>query len=210
MITKHMKYSVYSIIAFLLLGLGISLQIKAGIGQSMLNAFALTMAELFHLEVGTILNILNTLFFMTFVLIRKTNIDSKDIIQILSIIANGFIINFFVYYVFADLVIESYLQKVLVFLLGLCLSSVSLGIIMAIEIIKFPLESLCVELCQKLNTNLTVVRMRFDLLFLLSTLIITLVSKNALYIREGTVISFLLLSRLMGLTYYFFKKRLAM
>lgn len=206
--TKYMKYTVYSILAFLLLGLGISLQIKAGIGQSMLNAFALTLAELFHLEVGTMLNILNILFFTTYILIRKTSFDSRDIVQILATIANGYIINFFVYYIFADLVIESYLLKVLTFLLGLCLASVSLGAVLAIEIIKFPLESLCVVLCHKFKKNLTTVRMRFDILFLLSTLIITLISGNTLFIREGTIISFLLLSRLMGLTYDFLKDRL--
>lgn len=208
MITKHMNYSVYSIIAFLLLGLGISLQIKAGIGQSMLNAFALTLAELFHLEVGTMLNILNILFFIAYILIRKTSFDFRDVVQILATVANGYIINFFVYNILADLVIESYLIKVLTFLLGLCLASVSLGAVLAIGIIRFPLESLCVVLCQKLKKKLTTVRMRFDILFLLSTLIITLISGNTLFIREGTVISFLLLSRLMGLTYDFLKDRL--
>lgn len=208
MIAKHIKYTAYSIIAFLLLGLGISLQIKAGIGQSMLNAFALTLAELFHLEVGTMLNILNILFFITYILIRKTNFESRDVIQILATIANGYIINFFVYYVFADFAIDSYLLRVLTFLLGLCLASASLGAVLAIEIIRFPLESLCVVLCQKLNKNLTTVRMRFDMLFLFSTLVISLISGNTIFIREGTVISFLLLSRLMGLTYYFLKNRI--
>jgi uncharacterized membrane protein YczE len=203
-----MKHTVYSILAFLLLGLGISLQIKAGIGQSMLNAFALTFAELFHLEIGTILNILNILFFITYFHIRKTHIDYRDIIQIISTITSGYIINLFVYYIFADIVIESYFLKVLIFLLGLCLASISLGAVLAIEIIKFPLESLCMVLGQKLEKNLTTIRMRFDIFFLFSTLIITLISRNTLYIREGTIISFLLLSRLMGFTYYFLKNRL--
>lgn len=41
-----------------MLGLGISLQIKAGIGQNMPNAFALILAKLFNLEIGTVLNLL--------------------------------------------------------------------------------------------------------------------------------------------------------
>lgn len=56
MIPQYMKKILYSVSAFLMLGLGISLQIKAGIGQSMLNAFALTLAELLNLEVGTVKN----------------------------------------------------------------------------------------------------------------------------------------------------------
>lgn len=204
--TKYMKNTIFSISAFLSLGLGISLQIKAGIGQSMLNAFALTLAELFQLEVGTLLNILNIIFFTAYIYIRKTKISFRDIIQILSTIMNGYIINLFVYQIFVNVVIESYLLKIFIFLLGLCLASISLGAILAIEIIKFPLESLCMLFSQKHGKSLTTVRMKFDVFFLCSTLIITLISKNTLYIREGTIISFLLLSRLMGFSYYYLKK----
>lgn len=205
MITKQMKHNAYSIAAFLLLGLGISLQIKAGIGQSMLNAFVLTVAELFRLEAGTTLNIMNTLFFITYLFLRKAPINYKDAIQIASTILSGYVINIFLYHVLADIVIEAYILKVLVFLLGLGLASISLGAVLAIDIIKFPLESLCIVLGQKLGMSLTTVRMRFDMVFLLGTLVIAIIFGSTLYIREGTVVSFLLLSRLMGLAYYFFR-----
>jgi uncharacterized membrane protein YczE len=191
-----------------MLGLGISLQIKAGIGQSMLNAFALTLSESFGLDVGTMLNLLNMLFFIIYLVIRRSRINHLDIIQIIATIANGFIINIFVYFIFDNLIIESYLLRVILFILGLSLASVSLGAILAMEIIQFPLESLCIVLGQRLKSKLTTVRMGFDIFFMLSTLIITLMTKHTLYIREGTIISFFLLSRLMGFSYYFLKKRL--
>lgn len=207
-ITKngYLKKTIYSIFAFLMLGLGISLQIKAGIGQSMLNAFALTVAELFHFQVGTLLNILNLIFFITYFVIRKTPFHYKDMIQIIATIANGYIINLFVYYLLADFVIHSYLLRVLIFLSGLLLASVSLGLILAIEIIKFPLESLCIIIGQKLGKNLTYTRKWFDVVFLCGTLLISFLSGNTLNIREGTIISFFLLSRFMGFSYQFFKK----
>jgi len=209
MIKKYLSWTIYSILAFLLFGMGISLQIKAAIGQGMLNAFALTLARLSASEVGTVLNILNTTFFITYLIIRKTRFDCKDIVQITATIANGFIINLFVYVIFADLMISSYILKVSVFIFGLCLSSISLGAILAIGIIKFPLESLCIVLAQKFEKDLSIIRMRFDMFFLAGTLIITLISGNTLYIREGTIISFLLLSRFLGLSYHFFRKRLS-
>lgn len=203
-----MKKSLYSVLAFLMLSLGITLQIKAGIGQSMLNAFALILAEIFNLEIGTILNILNMSFFILYLIIRKSRINRRDIIQIVATITNGYIVNLFVYSLFDHLIIQSYFLRVLTFMFGLILASLSLGAIMAMEIIQFPLESLCVVLGQKLKHNLTIIRMRFDIFFMLSTLILTLMTSHNLYIREGTLISFFLLSRLMGFSYYSYKKRL--
>ncbi|ABX42132.1 YczE/YyaS/YitT family protein [Lachnoclostridium phytofermentans] len=205
---QNMKKTLYSVSAFLMLSLGISLQIKAGIGQSMLNAFALILAEIFKLEIGTILNLLNMLFFILYLIIRRTHMNRRDIVQIVATIANGYLVNLFVYFLFDHLIIQSYFLRVLTFLFGLSLASLSLGAILAMEIIQFPLESLCIALGEKLKHKLTTVRMRFDIFFLLSTLLLTLVTKHNLYIREGTIISFFLLSRLMGFSYYFLKKRL--
>lgn len=207
MIPQYMKKILYSVPAFLMLSLGISLQIKAGIGQSMLNAFALILAELFNLEIGTMLNLLNMLFFILYLIIRKSHINRRDIVQVAATIANGYIVNLFVYFIFDHLIIQSYFLRVLTFMLGLSLASLSLGAILAMEIIQFPLESLCIVLGQKLGYNLTTIRMRFDIFFMLSTLILTLMTSHSLYIREGTIISFFLLSRLMGFSYDFHKKR---
>lgn len=204
---KYMKKILYSVAAFLMLGLGISLQIKAGIGQSMLNAFALILADVFKLEIGTVLNLLNMLFFILYLIIRRSHINRRDIIQILATIANGYIVNLFVYFIFDHLIIQSYLLRLLTFMLGLSLASLSLGAILAMEIIQFPLESFCIVLGQKLGCKLTTIRMRFDIFFMLSTLILTLTTNHNLYIREGTIISFFLLSRLMGYSYYFHKNR---
>lgn len=203
---KYIKRSLYSISLFLMLGLGISLQIKAGIGQSMLNAFILLIADLLNLEIGTFLNLLNILFFIIYLIIRKSRFNRYDIIQIIATIANGYIINLFVYFILNNFIIESYFFRVFTFILGLSLASISLGGILAMEIIQFPLESLCLTLGQKLGYSLTVIRMRFDIFFMITTIILTLITNHTLYIREGTIISFLVLSRLMGFSYYYRKR----
>ncbi len=203
---KNIKFAIYSILTFVLLGLGISLQIKAAIGQSMLNAFALTLSDTVNLKVGTILNIINLLFFISYLLIRRSRFNYTDIVQVVATIANGYVINFFVYYVFSNLTIEAYIYKIIVFLMGLSLSSISLGAILAIGIVKFPLESLCLTIGDIFKKKLSTVRRGFDIVFLITILGITFIKGNALYIREGTIISFFLLSNLLGISYSFFKK----
>jgi uncharacterized membrane protein YczE len=203
---NNFKYAIYSVFTFVFLGLGISLQIKAVIGQSMLNAFALTLSDTVNLKVGTILNIVNLLFFISYLLIRRSKFNYTDIIQVVATIANGYVINFFVYYVFLNLTIEVYIYKIIIFLIGLLLSSTSLGAILAIGIVKFPLESLCLTICDIFNKKLSTIRRSFDIIFLITTLCITFIKGNALHIREGTIVSFFLLSNLLGFSYSFFKK----
>lgn len=208
MIPQQTQKLLYSVLAFLMLGLGISLQIKAGIGQSMFNAFSLILADLFNLELGTVLNFLNILFLIIYLIIRRSHINRRDIIQIAATIVNGYIVNFYIYIILNHLIIQTYFMNVLLFMIGLILASLSLGAILAMEIIQFPLESLCILLGQKFGYNLATIRMRFDIFFFVSTLLLTLVFNHSLYIREGTLISFFLLSKLIGLSYSFHKKHL--
>ena len=206
MITQQTKKFLYSVAAFLMLGFGISLQIKAGIGQSMFNAFSLLLAELFHLEIGTMLNLLNLLFLIINQMIRGSRINKQDILQIAATIMNGYIVNFYMNHIMNHFVLQTYAIKVLLFIIGLLLASLSLGAILAMEIIQFPLESLCLQLGIKLGYKLTTIRMRFDIFFAVSTLILTMIASHNLYIREGTIISFFTLSKLIGFSYYFHKK----
>lgn len=205
---KHIKNTLYSTFTFVLLGFGISLQIKAGIGQSMFNAFCMLWADLFHIEIGTTINLFNLLFFLIYLCMQHSAPKGKDIIQLIAMMLNGYVINLFTYSVLNHIVIQSYYLKILTFMFGLSLASISLGAILAIGMICFPLEGLCIVLSKKFNCSLAKTRMRFDIFFLASTLIITLITHHTLYIREGTVISFFLLSRLMGFTYELLKNKL--
>jgi len=207
---KYTKYMFYSILSFLLFGFGISLQLKAAIGQSVLNALAVTLSDTVHLKVGTILNVINLLFFATYLLLRRSRLNYKDAIQIIATITNGAIINFFLYNVLSIFVVENYFYRIVLYMVGLGIASISLGAVLAIGIIKFPLESLCLTISEVFKKKFTAVRMSFDVIFLVITLIITVLAHTPLQIREGTVISIFLLSTLLGICYEFFKKHLMM
>lgn len=206
MTKKNSQLIAYSILSFVFFGFGISLQLKAAIGQSVLNALAVTLSYLIPWKVGTILNMINTIFFISYLLFRRTRLNYKDIIQIIATIGNGIIINFFLYQVLSGFTAESYLVKLLLYITGLIIASLSLGAVLAIGIIRFPLESLCLTITELFHRNFTAVRMSFDVIFLAVTIALTLWARTPLQIREGTVISVLLLSPLLGICYDFFKK----
>lgn len=199
---------VLTVISFVFFGFGISLQLKAAIGQSVLNALAVTLSYTTQMKVGTILNGINTLFFISYLLLRRTRLNYKDGIQILATIANGYIINLFLYHFLSIFTLESYLYRIILYLIGIIIASISLGAVLAIGIVKFPLESMCLVISEAYKKKFTAVRMSFDVIFLIITLCLTLFTHAPLQIREGTVISLLLLAPMLGICYEFFKKHL--
>ena len=201
---------IVTIISFVFFGFGISLQLKAAIGQSVLNALAVTLSYTIQMKVGTILNGINTLFFISYLLLRRTRLNYKDGIQIIATIANGYIINLFLYQLLSLFTVESYFYRIILYLIGIIIASISLGAVLAIGIVKFPLESMCLIISEAYKKKFTAVRMSFDVIFLIITLSLTLLSHTPLQIREGTVISILLLAPLLGICYEFFKKHLTM
>ena len=206
MTKKNTVLTAWSVLAFVFFGFGISLQLKAAIGQSVLNALAVTLSFLIPWKVGTILNIINTIFFVSYLLFKRSRLNYKDIIQIIATIANGIITNFFLYQILSGFTAESYLFRLILYIAGLIIANVSLGAVLAIGIINFPLESLCLTISEVYHRKFTAVRMSFDVIFLAVTIGLTLWAHTPLQIREGTIISVLLLSPLLGICYGFFKK----
>lgn len=203
---KNINFAFYSILSFVVFGFGISLQLKAAIGQSVLNALAMTLSDTLHMKVGTMLNGINSLFFVTYLLLRRSKPDYRDLIQIAATIMNGYVINFFLYGTLSSFVMGTYFHRILWYLTGIGIASVSLGAVLAIGIIKFPLESLCLTIHERFKKKFTAVRLGFDIAFLLLTVLITIFTHTPWQIREGTVISLLLLSPLLGICYGFFKR----
>ncbi|QIB69715.1 hypothetical protein Ami103574_10445 [Aminipila butyrica] len=195
-----------SLILFILFGFGISLQVKSNVGQSMFNALSLTLADVLDIKIGTILNMINGFFWCTNIIMRKFKVNTSDFVQIIVILLNGFIVNFFVYFVLHSMVLNEYFLKLALFIIGLLLSSVTLGILLAIGIIKFPMEGFCITLNNLLHKELSTVRFSIDLIFFLIILILVISVHVPFYVREGTIISFMLLPYLLGKSYKYFQK----
>ncbi|WP_120196138.1 hypothetical protein [Lacrimispora algidixylanolytica] len=206
MYKKNSTRAIISIFFFILFGFGVSLQLKASIGQSVLNALAVTLSYGIEMKVGTILNVINSLFFLFYLLLRRTKLNQSDAIQILATILNGYIINFFLYQTLSFWTPNHYYQRIILYFTGLIFASISLGGVLAIGIIKFPLESLCLTISEKYHMNFSKIRMSCDVIFLAVALLLTFLMKSPLEVREGTVISILLLSPLLGVCYNYYTK----
>lgn len=187
---------------FIMFSLGISFQIKMDIGQSVFNAFSLSLAKYFDLKIGIVINLCNLILFCIYIIIKKS-IKLIDLSQFIFIMINGLLVDLFIEKLLYAFNIEMYSIKLIIFIIGVVISAISLGQIIRLGIVKFPLENLCLVISEKYKISFGFIRYGFDFFFVIGVIIIFTFNHNIMTIREGTVISFFLLSYLINKSYKF-------
>jgi len=195
------SYIFYMISAF-----GISLTIKAAVGVSSFNSMNLAFASAFDIKVGTITMGVNAIFLAHYMYMTRFELKQKYFIQLVSVILFGSFINFFTYTVLGELVIAAYGLRVLAVAVGTIIGGFAVGMIVSLNTITFPIESVCVILSER--SRFTFIQLRFSVdVFSVSVSITTsLAFALPLYVREGTLISLILFSYTMGTVKNYFSK----
>lgn len=191
---KYLKSYLFYIIS----SFGISLTIKANIGVSSFNSMNLAIANASNIKVGTITIIFNIIFLGIYMVMTKFKEPKKYTIQAFSVFMFGSFINFFTYGVLSTLAPSSYLMQLLLITVGTTIGGLSVGMIVGYDVITFPIESLCLLLSKM--TKHTFVRLRYfvDLFSITVSIIVSLSYGLPLYVREGTLLSLLILSAAMN------------
>lgn len=179
---------------YMLAGFGISITIFAGIGVSSFNALNLSLATVLEVEIGTVTTVLNIFFLSVYALLTHFKLQKKYLMQFSAAIAFGSVINIFTYYNFNNLVLTHYLTKVAVFCVGVTISGISTGMILYLDILTFPIESVCTELSSRLDVPFHKLRYSFDILCVTGSIVMTKYFRNPVNVREGTLISMFLLT----------------
>lgn len=185
---------------------GISLTIKANIGVSSFTAMNIAFSDVLTIPIGTVTIFFNIMFLIVYMIQTKFQLKKKYIIQILCVLMFGVFINFFTYSLLGSINIKSYLIKILMITTGTIIAGMSVGMIVSYNTITFPIESVCLTLSENTNLSFMVLRYAVDLFSICISIIISLSYTLPLYVREGTVISLLLLSASMNLIKNIYKK----
>lgn len=191
---------------YMLSAFGISLTIKANIGVSSFTAMNIAFSDVLTIPIGTVTIFFNIMFLIVYMIQTKFQLKKKYIIQILCVLMFGVFINFFTYSLLGSINIKSYLIKILMITTGTIIAGMSVGMIVSYNTITFPIESVCLTLSENTNLSFMVLRYAVDLFSICISIIISLSYTLPLYVREGTVISLLLLSASMNLIKNIYKK----
>lgn len=190
----HRKTINRSFLFYLLSAFGISLTLKASIGVSSFNSLNATLAEFSQIKIGMITAGLNFLFLISCWLLDPHRKLRNYLTMSVALLFFGSTINLFTYFVFPMFTLHSYLLKCLLFILGTVIAGIGTGKVLKYQLLKFPIETFCLFLAERTDRSFKFYRYSIDLFCILLALILTFSFQLTLMVREGTLISFLLLS----------------
>ena len=189
----------YLSVAVFLNGIGAAMMMKAELGVNAYDALSISFSQVCNLPIGTVTMLMNLLFFLLQIILLKKDTELERFLQIPLLILLGAAINFMTYEVLAGISITSYIVKISFFLAGLLLCAASCAGLMKYKI-GFPLESFCLVAAQKFKWRFSRLRQLSDILCILLILLLYLVFSATISIREGTLISMLLLGPLIEIS----------
>lgn len=189
---KHTKTLLLSYLFYTISAFSISLSIKASVGISSFNALNMALSDASHIKVGTIATIINIVFLIAYIYMTDFKEKSKYLLQLVSVLMFGFLINFFTYTLVKDLVISTYFNRIMLMGIGTIFSGLSIGMIVNYGKITFPIESFCVALSDNKSLSFAKSRYSIDVIFITISLIVSVTFTLPFYVREGTVISLFL------------------
>lgn len=182
------KFVVLVLVLFLA-AFGISLQIKAAVGLAPFDAMNQTLAYVFDIKVGDVVTFVQVFFVVVQVLILKKNTRWTVLLQVLVGAFLGQFVNFFVYNVFGNLVIDSYILKLLFLLIGVLWAPFFIGAVMVLDLVTMPVESFSMVVADKVGRPFGQIRQLADAVFLVVAIVFTLIYSFPFTIREGTIAS---------------------
>lgn len=188
------KNFIYSFIFYSLSGFGISLTIRANVGVSSFNSMNVAISNATNIKVGTITLLFNLLFLLGYMTLTQFSKPVKYLLQAVSAICLGLVINFFTYYFFPNVIVSSYAPKLLLFIVGTIIAGFSVGMVINYDTITFPIESFCLVLADKIGSSFAKMRYLVDIISVIISLAISFFFNLPIFVREGTLISLILLS----------------
>ncbi len=190
----EIKNILTSLLFYLLSAFGISLTIKANIGVSSFNSFNVALSNVTLIKIGTITTIINLIFLLFCILLNSENKIKEYLLMFIALIFFGIIINIFLYTLLSNINLKNYFLRIIIFILGTTLAGIGTGKILKLGIFKFPIEYFCILLSDKTSKPFKFYRYSIDIICVVVSIFLSLNFKLPVVVREGTIISLLMLS----------------
>lgn len=186
--------------------IGTCFMVKADIGLSCTDALILTLGKMTEIQMGTMTIIFYSIGLIVQIVIQKRNFKIRQILQIPVTLLIGRVINFILSHV-EIINLETYVFKLIFFVFGIILASFAVALLLALNLVKFPLEGAYIAISERFNLKFGIVRWSFDIIFASISIILYFFFSQKLEIREGTIINMFLLSPPIHFLYNIFRKK---
>lgn len=203
--SKTIRNLIWLALSLIGTGFGIALSIQADIGIGAYDAFSKMLAEIFHTKIGTMMIINNSIaLFIQWIILRK-KFEIRRLLQFGMAFSLGYIINFFLYIVLQQVVMQNYIVRLLFFIIGQATVAISVGVLLAINYVSFPLEPAIMVLSERFGWNFAKARQLFDVLLIVIVPIGSWLFSVNIPLREGTVIGMIIFTPIMNFSFKYVK-----
>jgi uncharacterized membrane protein YczE len=193
-LTMKIKNIIISLLFYLFSAFGISLTIKADIGVSSFNSLNVALSNVTSIKVGTVTTIINLSFLFLCILLNSDNDFKNYLLMVMALIFFGIVINIFLYTLLSGITIQNYFLRVIIFITGTIFAGIGTGKILKLGIFKFPIEYFCMLLSDKTSRPFKFYRYSIDIICVTGSIFLSLYFNLPVFVREGTLISLLMLS----------------
>lgn len=194
----NIKKIIYFIILIVGISFGTTLTMKANIGVEAWDALAQSGSAITNIPVGTVLMILNITCVLIQWIILKKDFKFKHMLQIPLSVFIGYLVNYFYYDLFGNLIVNNYFIKVLILISGYLVNAFVVAGIMMLDVVTFALEGACKVISDKYQLSFPKFRQFIDVLSVASVIALSMMFHIELYVREGTVIGMLIFGPMIG------------
>lgn len=190
------RFGLYGMAVFIL-GFGIVLNTKAGLGVGSINTFPYAISEITPLSLGMATTLLYFVFVIAQMLIYR-KMDIKILLQIPFSYVMGLIIDF--YDELLNFTVENFVLKLAVLAVAIVMTAIGAYVMVTMEIIPNPADGMARSVGYALHKEFGQGKLIFDCVMILATAVISLLFTGRIIgIGLGTVLSALLIGRLIGL-----------
>ncbi len=179
-----------------IVGFSAAFMTKINLGLAPYDASALSLSLLAGIQVGTMNTCLNFIFVFMQSLFTK-RFSFNQIVQILIAILLGILVNYFYYGWLSDLQLNSYLVRMLWFVIIECFCAFGVFLTLVSNVASFPVESLCAVLIKKYPMPFGKMRQRVDIGLIALILMLVVFFQGVMTLREGTIIGLIIFGPLL-------------
>ena len=202
---KHINRIAFYIGGLFLTAIGVVLAIKSDLGVSPVSSVPLSLSNITGLSLGLVSTMVFSFYLFLQFSILPSEFKLKNLLQLSFSVIFGVFVGF-AEMAFKDVIPRSYMMQLTFVLLSVCIIALGILLMITMDIVPSASEGLILAFCKRTGMEFFKMKTLFDTGSVVLAICLSLLfAQNMSFIREGTIISALLIGRAMGILSKSFK-----
>lgn len=186
------------ILSVMIVGTAITLITNAGVGATAITSLPFVISEIWDISFGMMTAIFNIIWVFLQIIIQKREFPKVQFLQFFISILLGFSVDLS-NMLLKNIIPTSYYAQIIMLIIGCMVMGLGIFLQLTADVVYNPAEGIVSVISEKTNYDFSTVKTLFDvLLVILSILLGLVVTGSVIGIREGTIISALIIGPFIG------------